>query len=102
MKDLTFEYKGRKLFIDMQKLSFSPKIIFTLYDVTKLNNEIIDFSEKELAKVEILDYLKNDVLKDLQKSVIMRIEVPLKDFITKGYNIFPEIKKEFLKELEKK
>ncbi len=100
MEDLTFEYKGRKLFINIYKFPFSQDIIFQLCDVTDLDKEMINFSEKELAKVEILDYIKNDFKKDFEKTIIATKKVSLKHFISKNYNIFLKVKKELLKEFD--
>lgn len=100
MEDLTFEYKGRKLFINIYKLPFSQDIIFQLCDVTDMDKEMINFSEKELAKVEILDYIKNDFKKDFEKTIVVSKKVSLKHFITKNYNIFLKVKKELLKEFD--
>ena len=100
MKDLTFKYKGRKLFISVQKSQFSQEITFNLCDVTDMDKEIINFSEKELAKVEILDYIKNDLRKDFKKTIVATKTVLLKDLIKNEYNMLLKIKKELLKEFD--
>lgn len=56
-----FKYKGRNFYVDVQKIS--DDIIFTLYDLDKVEKIYFDKSDKTLHKIElkesILDSLKN-------------------------------------------
>ncbi len=102
MDDLTFDYKGRKLYIFIEKLENSGEVRFSLCDVTDIDKEIVNFSEKELAKVEILDYIKNDFLKDFKKTIVASKTISLIEFLTFDSHIkLAEIKKELLKEFNK-
>ena len=101
MDDLTFEYKGRKLFIHIQKSSISPEVTFLLCDFTDIEKESLDFSEKELTKIEILDYLKNDAQKDFEKTIVASKTISLNEFLTFDSHIrLAEIRKELLKEYD--
>ena len=101
MNDPTFDYKGKKLFIYIQKLEITKEIRFLLLDVTDINNEIVDFSEKELAKVEILDYIKNDLKKDLQKCIVAFKIISFSKLRESKSDIrLEDIKKELLKEYD--
>ncbi len=56
-----FKYKGKNLYVGVQKIG--DNIIFTLYDLDKVEKIYFDKSDKTLYKIElkefILDSLKN-------------------------------------------
>ena len=99
MNNQTFKYKGRNLFITASQLS-DLDITFTLYDIDKIEKTPIDFSEKELAKIELMECLKELANGELVKSVVSEKTVLLKELEKDQHNILLKIKNDLLKEIK--
>lgn len=99
MNNQTFKYKGRNLFITASQLS-DLDITFTLYDIDKIEKTPIDFSEKELAKIELMECLKELANGELVKSVVSEKTVLLKELEKDQHNVLLKIRNDLLKEVK--
>lgn len=102
MDDISFEYNGRRVFIDSYQDRVTMDIVFRLFDITDLKIEELDSSEKELMKIEILDYLKYEASNDIDKYLVATRRVLSTDIIDLNTaQGLLEIRSDLLKELDK-
>ena len=99
MIDHIFKYKGRNLFISVFK-STDLDITFALYDADKIKETHIDFSEKELAKIELIEFFRELVNGEMAKSVVAKRTVLLKKLEKDQFNVLLKIKNDLLKEIK--
>lgn len=98
MNNQTFKYKGRNLFINVSQLT-NLDIKFTLYDIDKIEKTPIDFSEKELAKIELIECLRELANGEIVKSIVSEKTVSLKELEKDQHNVLLKVKNDLLKEI---
>lgn len=101
MNNQTFKYKGRNLYISAIKDNFSTNITFILYNIDKIKKTPIDFSEKELAKIELIECLKElSNGEEISKAIVAQKIMSANEIVKGGCDILLKIKDDLLKELK--
>lgn len=99
MNNHIFKYKGRNLFISVFK-STDLDITFALYDADKIKEIHIDFSEKELARIELIEFFREAVNGEMAKSIVAERTVLLKELEKDQPNVLLKIRHDLLRSIK--